>query len=82
MSADLTQAVLVESLRALFVLGLPVAIGVAIGGLLVGAFQGMTSIRDSASAYAMRLAALVLVLYVSMPLYVRTLTDLVLLVMR
>ncbi|MBX7145122.1 MAG: flagellar biosynthetic protein FliQ [Oligoflexia bacterium] len=68
---------LYEALRAFFVLAFPVLAIVSLAGLLIGAFQGATSIKDGASAYAVRLLALIGALYALLPLYSRTLMDLV-----
>lgn len=68
---------LFEALRAFFVLAFPVVVVLALAGILVAAFQGATAIRDGASAYAIRLLALIGALYVLFPLYSRTLIDLV-----
>jgi type III secretory pathway component EscS len=76
MEAAILERVALESVRALFVLGLPIVAAVALGGLLVAALQGATSIRDNASAYAIRLLAFVIAFYFVFPLYSRTLTDL------
>ena len=54
---------LVEALRVLFVVCLPVIVALALAGTLVSALQGVTGLNDSASAYALRLIVLVMVLY-------------------
>lgn len=82
MSGDIFTAVLVEGLKVLFLLGLPILIAVSLGGILVAALQGATAIHDSASAYAVRILALVAVLYLMFPLYSRSLVSLATMVFR
>lgn len=53
----------VEGLRALFLIVVPVTGIVAAAGLAAGVLQAMTSINDSASAYAARLLGLLVAAY-------------------
>lgn len=60
---------LVEAMRALFIVCLPLVAAGAVGGLLVGALQAATLIKDSASAYAARLLLVILVAYFMFPVF-------------
>lgn len=67
MSAPELSDVLQEALRILFVAGLPIVIALALAGLFTSAIQAVTSTPDSATIYAGRLIALVVVLYLFLP---------------
>ncbi len=55
--------VILEAMKALFLMCLPIVLALALAGTLVSAFQSVTGLTDPASAYAVRLITLVLVLY-------------------
>lgn len=71
---DMTSLSL-QAFRILFLLGVPVLIGVVAGGLISGAFQGATAIRDSSIGYACRLAGVIIALYLVLPATVDTLLS-------
>ena len=65
---DATQYdIVLEAMRVLFLIGLPLVVGVTLAGAFGGALQGATSIRDSVISYSLRLLALVAVLYFFLP---------------
>jgi type III secretory pathway component EscS len=53
----------IEGIRALFLISVPITLGVAIAGSLAGLVQTVTTLQDSGTAYAVRLIGLILVLY-------------------
>ena len=63
--------------RVLFLLAVPVVVAVAVAGTLISALQSATTMKDPASAYAVRLLALVATLYFLYPGFARSLTELV-----
>lgn len=63
------EIVLHDGLKALFLISVPLVAGVALAGTLTAAVQGATSLHDSATAYAVRLLALVVVLYLYLPAF-------------
>ena len=69
-------AVLVEGLRALFLIVLPLTVAVGIAGGLAGAVQTSTAISDVAIGYALRLLAAAVVLYMFFPLMTRSVVEL------
>lgn len=54
---------LLEALKVLFLLCLPVIVGLAIAGTLASVLQSVTGLNDPATLYALRLIALVMILY-------------------
>lgn len=67
------SSVLYEGLRVVFVLALPIVIAAAVSGIVVGVLQAATTIRDSASAYAIKLVAVLVVGYAMMPTFLELL---------
>lgn len=55
--------VALEAVRVLFLLSLPLLVAVTLGGVLVGALQSATSVREPALGYAVRAIVTVLILY-------------------
>jgi len=68
--------VIVQGLRVLFLVGFPVVIVLSIAGTVISALQAATTIRDPALGYAVRLIALVLVLYMILPSSLQALSSL------
>lgn len=54
---------MLQGLRVIFILGIPVLAATAAAGFVISAVQAATSINDPASRYGIRLLALILVLY-------------------
>jgi type III secretory pathway component EscS len=71
-----TQDVLLQAFRALFTVALPVCVVLSVAGSLVAGLQAVTSIHDSATAYTVRVLALVVLLYILLPGFVRVITSL------
>jgi type III secretory pathway component EscS len=63
--------------RVLFLLAVPLVVAVAIAGTVISALQSATTIKDPAGAYAVRLVALVVTIYLMYPAFARSLADLV-----
>jgi type III secretory pathway component EscS len=61
----------------LFLLAVPVIAAVAVAGIFVSAIQSATTVKDPASAYAVRLIALMIGLYLLYPAFSRAFSDLV-----
>ena len=68
--------VVLLGLRTLFVLGVPVVLALAVAGTIIGALQSATAIQEPALGYAVRLLALVCLLYVLLPTAIPTLIAL------
>lgn len=68
--------VLLEGLRALFLIVVPLTVAIALAGGLAGAVQTSTAITDVAIGYAMRLVAAVTVIYFFYPAFSRTIVAL------
>lgn len=64
-----------EAFRVTFLLGMPVLIVLVLSGTLVSAFQSITSLHDPASAYAVRMIALVALLYFLLPSFTSRLIN-------
>lgn len=52
-----------QALRALFLILVPLIIGVCVGGIVSSVLQALTFLNDQSISYASRLIALALVLY-------------------
>ncbi len=65
-----------EAFRILFVIGFPLVVLTAIAGTLMSALMAATTIQEPALGYAIRLAAVAVVLYYMMPYAVRSVTTL------
>jgi len=57
------EDVLLQGWRTLFLVGVPVLVAVTLAGVIVGAVQASMAIEDPAPGYAVRLLALLVVLY-------------------
>lgn len=68
--------VIVEGLRALFMIGLPTLIAISLIGTIVAALQAATTINEPSIGYAARVAALVALLYFLFPSFSRTCLNL------
>ncbi len=79
MMADGLYEVLMEGVKALFLIGVPVVLAISIVGTIVAALQAATTITEPAIGYAARLAALIALLYFLFPAFSRTCTKLALL---
>jgi len=66
----------VEGLRILFLLGIPVIIVIGVSGIIISAVQAATALSDSASSYALKVLALVGLLYFLFPLISQSLISL------
>ena len=62
-----TTELIWQAVRILALIAFPMVAAVSVAGLLVGAFQAITSIQDPASGFAVRLAALFVVIYLLWP---------------
>ena len=65
-----------ESLRTLALIALPLMLAVSLAGLLVAALQSSTNLQDPASAFSIRLLALVAALLLLGPAFGRMILDL------
>lgn len=72
----LIYEVISQGLRVLFILGLPVVAVVSVVATIVAVFQAATTLHELTLAYAAKLVALVVVLYMLFPLYSRSLLRL------
>ena len=68
--------IIVEAVRVLLLVGVPLVILLGVAGTLVGALQAATTIQDSALSYAAKLLMLVLVIYLLLPMAVKLVTAL------
>lgn len=64
--------IIVQGLRALFLLSIPILAGITIAGVFVGILQSVTTISDPAIGYAVRLIAFLGVLYVMLPAFMQS----------
>lgn len=72
--------VMMEALRVLLLVAVPIAAALALAGTVVAVIEGATAIHEPALGYAIRLAALVAILYFLTPSIIGLLlrlTDLV-----
>jgi len=60
---------LILALRTLFVLVVPLVVIASVAGTLVSAIQSATTVQDPATAYVVRMVAVVLALYLLFPLF-------------
>ena len=68
--------IVVEAMRAIFLLGLPVVLALALVGTVSAALQTATALQDSALSYAVRVLTVIVVLYLMAPLAAQQLTKL------
>ncbi len=66
------QELLILALQTVLLLVVPPVVIVSLAGTLMGAIQAATTVQDVASAYAVRLLATVLTLYLFFPLFSRS----------
>ena len=71
-----------EGTRTLFLVALPVVLSAAVAGTLISFLQAALSIQDSSAAYALRLLAVILVLYLMLPSFAQSLLMLAQLAFR
>lgn len=76
MTSGMEYDVLMAGIRALFYIGLPITLGVALIGTIVSAFQAATTIQEPSIGYAARILALIALLYLLFPAFARTCTNL------
>jgi type III secretory pathway component EscS len=62
-----TYAIVLQGLKVLFLGTLPVIIGLAVVGTITAALQSAMSIQDAATTYAIKLLALMGILYFFLP---------------
>jgi len=71
-----TAELLVEALRILFLLAVPVVIVTALAGTIISALQSATTIDEPALSYAIRLLAVIILFYFMFPVFSRSLVIL------
>ena len=69
-------SVMIEGVRALFLIVVPITVAITLAGALAGVLQASTRITDVAIGYAMRLAAAAIVLYLFFPAFSRSVMNL------
>ena len=82
MNDPLLYDAIVEGLRILFLLAVPVVVALSLTGTVVSALQAVTSINEPALGYGLKLLALVVVLYVMLPSVTQSLVSFSQLVFR
>jgi flagellar biosynthesis protein FliQ len=70
--------ILIELLRTLFIVGLPVVLFLALAGTVAAALQSATTVVEPALGYAARLVALVIVGYLFLPTFIEAVSALAL----
>lgn len=76
MLASPEYTILVEGLRTLFLLAVPILVVVSLAGTIISIFQSATNMPEPALGYAARILALVAVLYFMLPSFSRSLIEL------
>jgi flagellar biosynthetic protein FliQ len=75
----MTEAVFYDTLRAglwiAVLISLPILTAALVAGLLIGLFQALTSIQEMTLTFVPKLAAILVVYWVSMSFMTRTLTT-------
>ncbi len=71
-----TSQVLVDALRVLFLLGIPIVAALSLVSTLVAALQSATSIQEPVLGFGARLIVLVVLLYLMYPTFVSELSAL------
>lgn len=74
--------VMLEALRTLFLMGVPVVIALSIAGTILGALQSATSVHEPALAYGAKLLTLVVLLYFFLPHVAESLLSLMRMVLH
>ena len=69
---DIFQA----ALKTIFMISLPVILVSAVAGTIVSALQSATGLSEPAASYAVRVAAVVVTLYLMFPLFAQSLVAL------
>lgn len=67
---------LLQSMRVLFLVGVPIVLALSVASIIVGALQAATSIHDAVLGYAARLAVLFALGYALFPLMWRSISEL------
>ncbi len=62
--------------RILFLFIIPVILGASIAGLLASSLQAVTTIRDEVILYAVKIMAVTVVLYFTLPGFIESLLEL------
>lgn len=70
--------ILIEGLRTVFIVGVPVVVGVAVAGLIVAALQSATTVVEPALSYAVRLVTVVVLGYLCLPMFIEAVSALAL----
>jgi flagellar biosynthesis protein FliQ len=70
------EPIVIEGLKAIFVIALPVMAVVVVASVLVGALQSAMTVSEPALGYAVRVGALVVVCYLLLPSMIETVTTL------
>jgi type III secretory pathway component EscS len=68
--------VIVQGIRALFFITVPILLAVSIIGTVVASIQAATTIQEPALGYTARVCALAVVLYLLFPAFARTCMNL------
>jgi len=76
MATGIFYEVVSQALRVLFLVGAPVIIILSLAGTLIAALQSATTIQEPALGYAVRMIALVALLYFFFPAASQSVLDL------
>lgn len=76
MSLELLSDLLVQAFQVLLLVLLPLIVGAFCSGLLAGAFQAVTSIRDEVLSYSAKLIVFSVVIYALFPVWVEAFQNL------
>lgn len=79
MNSGVEYQLLVEAIRALFVIGLPIIVAASIAGTVVAALQSATTLFDPALSYSIRLLAVSAIVYFMFSNFARLVMDLMVL---
>lgn len=74
--SDIEYHILLEALRVVFLITVPIVVAGAIAGLLAGLLQTATAISDTSIGYTARLLAVVVVCYLLLSTALELLLDL------
>jgi flagellar biosynthesis protein FliQ len=78
MNGEIFQDLVMQGARVLLLVLLPVLLGAGISGLCIGAFQAVTSIRDQALSYVVKVFCLCILAYILLPVWVEAFQELAL----
>jgi len=70
------QGLLQETFRLLFLINVPILIGVVCAGTLIALFMAVTGVKDKSLSYAVRLITVVIIIYVMSEKIIQWLVDL------